>query len=43
MLLINFEINLILTWSTTCAISNATGAIWDDWHKPYVSAVTLSV
>ena len=27
MLLINFKINLILTWSTTCAISNAAGAI----------------
>ena len=27
MLLINFQINLILTWSTTCPISNAAGAI----------------
>ena len=26
MLLINCEINLILTWSSTCAITNSTGA-----------------
>ena len=26
MLLINCEINLILTWSSTCAITNSAGA-----------------
>ena len=26
MLLINFEVNLILTWSSTCVITNSTGA-----------------
>ena len=42
--LINFEINLILTWSSTCVITNSTGArrfaITDT--KLYVLAVTLS-
>ena len=26
MLLINCEVNLILTWSSTCVITNSTGA-----------------
>ena len=42
--LINCEINLILTWSSTCAITNSTGArtfeITDT--KLYVPVVTLS-
>ena len=42
--LINFEINLILTWSSTCVITNSTGArrfeITDT--KLYVLTVTLS-
>ena len=45
MLLINCEINLILTWSKDCLISSTTGAtkfkITDT--KPYVPVVTLSV
>ena len=44
MLLINCEVNLILTWSSTCVITNSTGAgtfeITDT--KLYVPAVTLS-
>ena len=44
MLLINCEINLILTWSSTCVITNSTGAgtfaINDT--KLYVSVMTLS-
>ena len=44
MSLINCEVNLILTWSSTCVISSATGEtkfkITDT--KLYVSAVTLS-
>ena len=44
MLLINCEVNLILTWSSTCVISNSTGAgrfaITDT--RLYVPAVTLS-
>ena len=44
MLLINSEINLILTWSSTCVITNSTGAgtfeITDT--KLYVPVVTLS-
>ena len=44
MLLINCEVNLILTWSSTCLITNSTGAgtfeISDT--KFYVPAVTLS-
>ena len=44
MSLINCEINLILTWSSTCVITNSTGAwtftITDT--KLYVSIVTLS-
>ena len=35
MLLINWEINLILTWSVDCAIFSANG-------KLYVPVVTLS-
>ena len=38
--LINFEINLILTWSSTCVITNSTGEITDT--KLYVPVVTLS-
>ena len=42
--LINCEVNLILTWSSTCAITNSTGAgtfeITDT--KLYVPVVTLS-
>ena len=42
--LINCEVNLILTWSATCVISNSTGAgtfeITDT--KLYVPVVTLS-
>ena len=42
--LINFEVNLILTWSSTCVITNSTGAgrfaIKDT--KPYVPVVSLS-
>ena len=42
--LINCEVNLILTWSSTCVITNSTGAgkfaITDT--KFYVSVVTLS-
>ena len=42
--LINFEINLILTWSSTCVITNSRGArrfeITDT--KLYVLTVTLS-
>ena len=44
MLLINSEVNLILTWSLTCVITNSTGAgtfeITD--AKLYVPVVTLS-
>ena len=44
MLLINSEVNLILTWSPTCVITNSTGAgtfeITD--AKVYVPVVTLS-
>ena len=44
MLLINCEVNLILTWSSTCVITNSNGAgvfaITDT--KLYVSVVTLS-
>ena len=42
--LINSEVNLILTWSSTCVITNSTGAgtfeITD--RKLYVPVVTLS-
>ena len=42
--LINCEVNLILTWSSTCVITNTTGAgkftITDT--KLYVPVVTLS-
>ena len=44
MYLINCEANLILTWSSTCVITNSTGAgtfkITDT--KLYVPVVTLS-
>ena len=44
MLLINCEVNLILTWSSTCVITNSTGAgrfaITDT--KLYVPVVTSS-
>ena len=44
LLLINCEVNLILTWSSTCVITNSTGAgtfeITDT--KLYVPVVTLS-
>ena len=44
MRLINSEVNLILTWSSTCVITNSTGAgtfeVTDT--KVYVSVVTLS-
>ena len=44
MLLINCEVNLILAWSSTCVISNSTGArrfaITDT--KLYVPVITLS-
>ena len=44
MLLINCEVNLILTWSSTCVIPNSTGIgryeIIDT--KLHISAVTLS-
>ena len=43
--LINYEINLILTWSSTCVINNSKGArkfeITDT--KIYVSVVTLLI
>ena len=44
MLLINCEINLVLTWSANCVISNATAnqaTITDT--KLYVPIVTLSI
>ena len=44
MLLLNCEVNLILTWSSTCVITNSTRAgtfeITDT--KIYVTVVTLS-
>ena len=44
MSLINWEVNLILSWSSTCVTTNSTGAggfaITDT--KPYVPVVTLS-
>ena len=44
MLLINSEVNLVLTWSSTCVITNSTGAgtfeITDT--KLYIPVVTLS-
>ena len=43
--LINYEVNLILTWSSTCVITNSTGAgrfaITDT--KLYVPVLTLSI
>ena len=43
-LLINCEVNLILTWSSTCVITNSTGAgrfaITDT--KLYIPVITLS-
>ena len=42
--LINCKVNLILTWSSTCVVTNSTGArrfaITDT--KPYVPVITLS-
>ena len=44
MTLVNSEVNLILTWSSTCVITNSTGAetfaITDT--RLYVPVVTLS-
>ena len=42
--LINCEVNLILTWSSTCVITNSTGAgtFAIDDTKLYVPVVTLS-
>ena len=44
MLLINCEVNLILTWSSTCVITNFTGAATFEITntKLYVPVVTLS-
>ena len=44
MSLINCEVNLILTWSSTCVITNSTGAgkFWVADTKLYVPVVTLS-
>ena len=44
MSLINCEINLILTWSSTCVITNSTGAgrFAISERKRYVPVVTLS-
>ena len=44
MFLINCEVNLILTWSSTCVITNSTGAgrFKIDDTKFYVPVVTLS-
>ena len=44
MLLINCEVNLILTWSSTCVITNSTGAraFATTDTKLYVPVVTLS-
>ena len=44
MLLINCEVNLVLTWSSTCVISSATGKTKFEIteRKLYVTVVTLS-
>ena len=44
MLLINCEVNLILTWSSTCVITNSTGAGTIEIRNRtfYVPVVTLS-
>ena len=44
MLLINCEVNLILTWSSTCVITNSTGAATFEitGTKLYVPIVTLA-
>ena len=44
MLLINCEVNLILTWSSTCVITNSRGAgtFKITETKLYVPVVTLS-
>ena len=44
MSLINCEVNLILTWSSTCLITNSTGALTFEITdtKLYVPLVTLS-
>ena len=41
--LVNIEVNLILTWSLTCVITNSTGAVKFaiTATKPYVPVVTL--
>ena len=40
--LINCEVNLILTWSSTCFIANSTEAFPVTNTKLYVPVVTLS-
>ena len=44
MLLINCEVNLVLTWSPTCVITNSTGAETFEINdaKLYVPVVALS-
>ena len=44
MLLINCEVNLVLTWSSTCFITNSTvvGRFAKNDAKLYVPVVTLS-
>ena len=44
MLLINCKVNLILTWSKDCVITNSIGAgkFTIDDTKPYVPVVNLS-
>ena len=43
--LINCEVNLILTWSSTCVISNSTsaGTFKITYTKLYVPVATLSI
>ena len=44
MAVINYEVNLILTWSSTCGIANSTGAERFEIinAKLYIAVVTLS-
>ena len=44
MTLVNSEVNLILTWSPTCVITNSTGAetFAITYTRLYVPVVTLS-
>ena len=44
-LLINCEVNLILTWSSNCVITNSTGAgaFETTYTKLYIPVVTLSI